>query len=104
MLTDGEDPAPGTCSGCDSRFAGDAESAPAAVRAALEAWSLEGVDPDSLTAALFVLPPGSGAQRQIAVVSDEREGFYRWWLFAPLADDAAHAAIADVLAELEPPA
>ena len=87
VLADGPDPEPGECGGCGSRYAGDGDSAEAAVEAALAAWGIDGLDAHAVTAALFALPAGSGPTARAAVVSDEREGFYRWWVFAPAGDE-----------------
>lgn len=92
VVADGTEPEAGECGGCGSRYAGDADSPPEAVAAALVAWDLADLDETALTAALFALPPGSGSTARAAVVSDEREGFYRWWLFAP-PGEAARAVL-----------
>ena len=95
VIADGSDPKPGECPGCRCRYAGDGDSAPDAVAGALADWGFSELDPGAVTAALFALPPGSGPAARAAVVSDEREGFYRWWVFAPAGDEGR-----DVLARL----
>lgn len=99
VITDGSDPEPGECHGCRSSYAGDGDSAPAAVAEALAEWGFSDLDPGAVTAALFALPPGSGPTTRAAVVSDEREGFYRWWVFAP-AGDEGRTVLARLVSEM----
>ncbi len=83
--------APGACPGCGARYEGGEGSAPDAVRAAVDALGAEGLDPAAVTDAVFRLTPADSAARGVAITSDEREGFYLWWVFVR-ADDADAAA------------
>jgi len=92
VVVDGDEPVAGSCPGCGARFAGGADSAPEAVRAALSEW---GVDADHMAVArtLFELDPAD-ADTPATVVSDERDEFYRWWVF--LRPDAGPGALTDL--------
>lgn len=82
VVSDGPEPRAGECPNCGAAYAGDGDSAPAAVGAALVQLGIDGLDATALTNALFGLAPGSGAQVGAAVTSDSRDDdFYRWWLF-----------------------
>lgn len=80
-VLDDDEAAPGSCSGCDARYAGDGASATEAVAAALVAWRLDDVDPAAFTAELFTREP-EDPETRVAITSDERDGFYHWWVFA----------------------
>lgn len=86
VVADGEEPVGGDCAGCGARYAGGADSPPEAVARALAAWGVEAVDPAPLARALFDADPGD-ADTPATVVSDERDGFYRWWMFIRAASD-----------------
>lgn len=75
------DIAPGACPGCGARYEGGEGSAPDAVRAAVAAFGAAHLDPGAVTDAVFRLTPAQSAERGVAITSDERDDFYRWWLF-----------------------
>lgn len=77
----GGEPAPGACPGCGARYAGGGDSPPAAVAAALAEWGAGDLDARTLADGLFALMPDEPLSERIAVTSDRREGFYRWWIF-----------------------
>jgi hypothetical protein len=56
------------------------------VEALLEATGVEDVVAETLTRALFELDPASPLAARIAITSDRRGGFYRWWVFVLPAD------------------
>lgn len=74
-----DDVLPGVCPGCGAEFAGDAQTPGDAVRAAVDRWGLDN-DVDTLTAELFSAD-AVGEETSLAIASDERDGFYRWWVF-----------------------
>jgi hypothetical protein len=76
-----DDIAPGACPGCGARYEGGEGSAPDAVAAALVALGATDLDPAVVTDAVFRLSPADSAERGVAITSDERDDFYRWWLF-----------------------
>jgi predicted nucleic acid-binding Zn-ribbon protein len=94
VVADGVDHiAPGACPGCGARYAGGEPSAADAVRTALAAFGAEQLDPGAVTDAVFRLTPADSAARGVAVTSDERDGFYLWWLFVRHGDDDGPAAV-----------
>ena len=42
---------------------------------------VDGVESAALTRALFELDEASPLGQRIAITSDRRDGFYRWWVF-----------------------
>lgn len=86
-VADGVEPHPGTCPGCGARVEGGAETSQGAVEALIVAADLDGVDPAALTRALFGLDESSPLGRRMAITSDQRDGFYRWWVFIRTGDD-----------------
>jgi len=89
VVVDGPEPAPGRCPGCAARYEGGADSAPAAVAAALAAFGAPGLPADTVARRLFELDPEGEMARRAAVTSDRRDGFYRWWVFVADEDPAA---------------
>ena len=81
VVAEGAEPAPGTCPGCGARYAGGGESPPAAVAAALAHWGVEGPSPDALALRLFEVDPPPPPAPAAAITSDQRDGFYLWWVF-----------------------
>jgi hypothetical protein len=91
-------PAAAACPGCGARYAGDGESAREAVARGLEGLDIVGLEPDEVTSALFSVPPERCRELGVAIASDEREGFYRWWLFVAAGGEARerlHALLAE---------
>ncbi len=79
-VTDGpSEPVPGTCPGCAARYAGGGASSLEGVTSALREWGMDD-DPAGYLDGLFRLDPDDPAATA-AIASDEREGFYRWWVF-----------------------
>ncbi len=76
------DISPGTCPGCGARYEGGQASAPDSVRTALAAFGADTLDAMAVTSALFACTPAESAARGVAITSDQRDGFYCWWLFA----------------------
>jgi hypothetical protein len=74
---DGPEPAPGTCGGCGARFEGGGDTPRDAAVRTLGAFGSSG-DPDRLVAGLF---ESDGPSSEVAITSDRRDGFYRWWIF-----------------------
>jgi hypothetical protein len=73
---------PGVCQGCGARFEGNAETSQGAVEALLQATSQAAdIDAGALTRAFFEIDPESELARNVAIASDERQGFYNWWVF-----------------------
>lgn len=81
QVTDGSPPAPGRCPSCGARVEGDAESAPEAVANTLGVLKIDEPSADELALALFTVTPARAREIGITIASDEREGFYRWWVF-----------------------
>jgi hypothetical protein len=78
---------------------GDADAAPEAVAAALADLGAPELPVTALTQAIFGLSPEDEVARGVAITSDRRDGFYRWWLFLR-AEPGEEAA---TLAALLPP-
>lgn len=76
-----DDIAPGSCPGCGARYEGGEGSAPDAVTTALAAFGAGALDAARVTDAVFRLTPGDSDERGVAITSDARDDFYRWWLF-----------------------
>lgn len=90
--------APGTCPGCGARYEGGEASAADAVRTAVAALAGDRLDPAAVTDAVFRLTPECSQARGVAITSDERDGFYRWWLFVRPGDSGdAPAALGALL-------
>jgi hypothetical protein len=82
----GSEPRPGRCPGCGAVYEGGAETAQGAVEALLRAAGVDDVAAAPLTRALFEIDPASPLAARVAITSDRRDGFYRWWVFALPAD------------------
>ena len=78
VVVDAAEPAPGACAGCGAAFAGGGESPPSAAGLALEHW---GVDPGLLARCRLETVPPPAPEPGAAITSDQRDDFYRWWLF-----------------------
>ena len=81
QVSAGAPPEPGHCPHCHARFEGDGESAPEAVALALEAFGLEDMAAGDVATALFTVTPQRAREIGFSIASDERDGFYRWWVF-----------------------
>ncbi|MBM3664646.1 MAG: hypothetical protein FJW92_02470 [Actinobacteria bacterium] len=94
VVVDGaDDIAPGACPGCGARYEGGEGSAPDAVRTALVSFGADALDPAVVTDAVFRLTPADSAERGVAITSDARDEFYRWWLFVRAGDDGEFAPV-----------
>jgi hypothetical protein len=99
VISDGDPPRPGRCPSCGARYLGDGESASAAVAAALAELGLDDLPADRVATGLFVAAPGLLDELALAVTSDARDGFYRWWLFAGEGAGALRERLERLLAE-----
>lgn len=99
VVADGVDHiAPGTCPGCGARYEGGEASAADAVRTAVAALAGDQLDPAAVTDAVFRLAPADSQACGVAITSDERDGFYCWWLFVrPGGSGDAPAVLAALL-------
>jgi hypothetical protein len=93
VVSDGPEPTPGRCPGCAARFEGGAESATAAVAAALAALGAADLSAEAVARRLFELDPEGDLAREAAITSDRRDGFYRWWVFLREGGEAAPALL-----------
>ena len=93
MVDGAGDIAPGACPSCGARYEGGEGSAPDAVRAALLAFGADALDPAQVTDAVFRLTPDDSAGCGVAITSDARDDFYRWWLFVRTRDDDDPVAV-----------
>lgn len=98
VAVDGAEPAPGDCPGCGAAYAGGGESPPAAVEAALAEWGVDGPDPRALARRLFEVDPAPAPEPTAAVTSDERDGFYLWWVFVRPGREAAGDVLRGLIA------
>ena len=92
-VVDGPAPTAGRCPGCGACFDGDAETAQGAVLRMLQVAAID-VDSGRLTRRLFALEPGDVG---VAITSDRRDGFYRWWVFVQDREDEIGTLLARVL-------
>jgi len=92
-VSDGPPPAPGACPSCGARYLGDADAVPEAAAALIAAAGPEaaGADAGALALRLFEIDPAGPLAREVAITSDRREGFYRWWVFLRAGLDPAGA-------------
>jgi hypothetical protein len=86
-VSEGVEPAPGTCPTCAARYAGGGDDARGGVAAALAFWGIGDLAAETVTAGLFGLVPGDALERTVVVTSDRRDGFYRWWVFVAAGAD-----------------
>lgn len=98
VVSDGPEPEPGACPRCGARYAGGAGDVPGAVAEALAHLGAAGLPPDALARRLFEIEPPDPRAERVAITSDRRTGFYRWWLFVQAEDDEARALLEGLLA------
>jgi hypothetical protein len=84
VVSDGSEPVAGRCPKCGAQYLGGADSPPATVARALADLGLSG-DGEQVARVLFVSDLRADG---IAITSDTRDGFYRWWLFVAAGDRA----------------
>jgi hypothetical protein len=85
---------PGRCPGCDARYEGGEDSAPATVRAALAAYNADDLPAGEILDNLFRLSPDDDLAHRVAITSDRREDFYGWWLFVHEGPEGARGTLA----------
>lgn len=84
--------APGRCPSCDARFEGGGEDARGTVAAVLAALAPD-LPADEVAQNLFALGPEDDLTHRVAITSDRRDGFYRWWLFVREGPEGAHGVL-----------
>jgi hypothetical protein len=94
VVADGAEPHPGTCGECGARYAGGGDDPPQAVAAALATWQITDLEPRAIADRIFRLSPDDPWLSRVNMVSDRRDGFYRWWLFVAAGDEPATALTA----------
>lgn len=100
LVMDGaDDITPGACPSCGARYEGGEGDAPGAVAAALRGFEADDLDARAVLDAAFRLTPAQSVDLGVAVTSDARDAFYRWWLFvrAPV-EGNYRAVIASLIA------
>lgn len=82
VVVDGaDDIGPGACPGCGARYEGGEGDVPGAVAAALKSFGADNLDAAGVATAIFRLTPAQSEEQGVAITSDSRDDFYRWWLF-----------------------
>lgn len=95
---EGGEPAPGACGTCGAVYGGGGDHPVTACEAVIAQWGAQGrLDARTLATGLFVLDADEPLSRRVAVTSDRRQGFYRWWVFAAPGEDRA-AVLAEAAA------
>ena len=97
LVADGAEPEPGTCPTCGARFAGGGESPGEGVALAAAAWGARDLPAEALARRLFEVDPAPAPASTAAIVSDRREGFYRWWVFVRTGDGDPAAVLREAL-------
>jgi hypothetical protein len=69
---------------------------PGAVAAALGAFGAGEVHAGEVANAIFRLTPAESADRGVAITSDSRDDFYRWWLFVRAGDAGPAGVLRDL--------
>lgn len=85
-----DDIAAGTCPGCGARYEGGGGDGPGSVAIALAGFGADDLPAQPLIDTIFRLTPADSAMRGVSITSDQRDDFYRWWLFVR-ADGGGHA-------------
>jgi len=85
----GEEPAPGVCPGCGALVRGGGDDPVGGVALALTQLGRPDAPARAVAQSLFGLTPAEPRGRLMAVTSDVRDDFYRWWVFVRARDDAA---------------
>lgn len=80
-----------TCPGCGALVRGGGDSAPEGVALALTQMGGDPTEATAITQALFSIPPADELAEELNIASDERDGFYRWWVFVRAPDEQAAA-------------
>lgn len=83
------EPEPGACPGCGALVRGGGDDPLSGVALALVQLGADGELAPPVADALFRLSPDDPRSSETTVASDEREGFYRWWVFVRADDDAS---------------
>ena len=94
VVVDGADAiTPGACPSCGARYEGGEGDAPGAVAAALHGFGADDLDARAVIDAAFRLTPAQSVDRGVAVTSDARDAYYRWWLFVRAPAGGDHRAV-----------
>lgn len=96
-VSDGPEPSAGACPGCGARYAGGEGDVPGAVARALSELGADDLPADAIARRLFEIEPPDPLAERLAITSDRRPGFYRWWLFVRAGVDGPHAALAALI-------
>jgi hypothetical protein len=97
VVADGVDEVtPGACSGCGARYEGGDGDVPGAVATALGGFGAAHLDATHVATAIFRLTPDQSVERGVAITSDSRDDFYRWWMFVRAPEDGHAAAVAEL--------
>lgn len=91
------EPRPGRCPGCGARYGGDADGPEEAVAAFLAEIRAGDLDAEPLSRALFALREDDSRARRMAITSDQRDGYYRWWVFVRAEESDPAAVLAEAL-------
>lgn len=67
------------CPGCGATLIGAADDPRSAVGRAADHLGLD-VDREALARGIFAVGPGHDLEGLLAITSDSRDGFYRWWV------------------------
>lgn len=97
VVSDGPEPAPGACAGCGALYAGGEGDVPGSVRGALRHFGAPGLAADALARRLFEIAPPDPRAERVAITSDRRRDFYRWWLFVRPGDEPPAELLASLL-------
>jgi hypothetical protein len=96
----GREPRSGeACPGCGATVAGGGGDPVAGVEKALEQLGHEGRSARDLVTALFSIAPNDPYASLVGITSDERDGFYGWWVL--VREDEGD--VLDALTEGRPP-
>jgi hypothetical protein len=98
VVADGAEPASGACPSCGAAVAGGGESPQEGVHLALERWALADLPAEALAQRLFETEPAAAPAPAAAITSDERAGFYRWWVFVREGGGSRRTVLEDLLA------
>src|SRR5262249_60141574 len=93
----GAEPRRGRGPGWGARYGGDADGPEEAVAAFLAEIRAGDLDAEPLSRALFALREDDSRARRMAITSDQRDGYYRWWVFVRAEESGPAAGLAEAL-------